>query len=368
MVMRKADVPLFRRFGEALPIAWRPILDGPTPVRRLESLERRLGGGPIWLKDDGLTSSLYGGNKPRKLEFLLAHAQSLGAARVMTVGGVGSNHCLATTIHGRRAGLNVSLLLFPQHVTESVRRSLLSYQRYGADLIFVPSYDAMEAYRLEAESQWLAEEGAVPSFIPAGGSSPLGALGMVSAGLELAEQVRAGDLPEPRHIYLAAGTCGTLAGIALGCRLGGLKTQVIGVRVTPDFVASESITADLVNGCLSLLTDAGADVDPAPWRPEAVLMEPRFFGEGYGYPIAAGEEAVAAMRDCEGIALENTYTGKALAALCEAVRSNPGDGPCLFWNTYNAVDTWSAVKDAITATSLPQAFHSFFTAHPSNLE
>ncbi|MCX7046279.1 MAG: pyridoxal-phosphate dependent enzyme [Candidatus Sumerlaeota bacterium] len=392
--------PLFHRYPGAQGLAWAPIMQGATPLRRLERFAHALGVTEIWLKDDSLSSPFYGGNKPRKLEFILADAKRLSAQRVMTCGGIGSNHCQATAIHAARAGLNVSLMLFPQPVTPAVQRSLLCYRYHGADILLVPEFELLEQRRREVTAEFLRAEGCEPYWIPLGGSSALGALGFVNAALELAEQIRAGEAPQPARIFVAAGTCGTLAGLALGCKLAGLRTRVAGVRVTPESVASKSKTVALTEEMTQLLRSTGASIpEEARIREENFDLLDGYFGEGYGHSTLECRKAVALMKETEGIALETTYTGKALAALIDAALQGAGikdaaepsagakkaaltesgrnawrgsdisarseghfraGGPLLFWNTFNAVDYWSSALKAVKQQELPADFQQFF--------
>ena len=189
----------------------------PAPVQRLETLSEELGT-EVWLKSEGRAGRLYGGNKVRKLEYLLADAVARGSQRVVTIGAYGSHHALATATYGRALGLEVDLVLYPQPVTAHVVDDLLASSATGATLL--PSRNAVFAW---LRAGWRALTQPRTVSIPAGGSSPLGALGWVEAGLELAAQVEAGELPAPEWVFVPAGTCGTVSGLALGLELAGLE-------------------------------------------------------------------------------------------------------------------------------------------------
>lgn len=264
------------------------LAQAPTP---LEDWDRLVPG--LRVKRDDLTGSGLTGNKVRKLEYLLHGARE----HVVTVGAVGSHHVLATAIHAARLGHRVSAVLTPRpwspHAEEVLAATL-----GRAELHFVADYTQVRAL-----TDRLAAGG---TYIPAGGSNRLGALGWVRAGLELAEQVRAGLLPEPRRVYVPFGTAGTAAGLQEGLRRAGLESRVIGVRVVPDFVTPAARAAELGS---------------------AVEVDDRFIGPGYG---VATPEALAAVARVPG--LETTYTGKALArALADE------GGPDLFWSTVSTV-------------------------------
>ena len=163
----------------------------------------------------------------------------------------------------------------------------------------------------------------------------MGALGFVNAGLELAEQVRAGLLPEPEWVFVAMGTGGTTAGLALGLGLGGLRTRVRAVRVVERFLANRTLLGWLERGMRRLAREAGEEEIAGRERAGRIELDHRYFGEGYGYPTEAGKKSVELFAE-EGISLETTYTGKAAAAFLDEARRNPK--PLLFWNTYSAAD------------------------------
>jgi D-cysteine desulfhydrase len=216
---------LFRHFPDLEKrLDWILLGDFPTPVRKLE----RLGFDNLWIKNDGLSSAVYGGNKIRKLEFILAAAKSRNVGRVITFGGIGTNHGLATTIFCKRLGLSCTLLLFEQPVTRHVKNNMLLFKKYGADLVF---YKSLFSAALAYHTIWRIRHPKA-CFLFAGGSNPLGTIGFVNAAFELKSQITAGDLPEPAVIFCPAGSNGTLAGLSLGVSLAGLRSRVVGVLVS----------------------------------------------------------------------------------------------------------------------------------------
>jgi len=342
---------LFESFpGLARSLPWTSLVERPTPVQRLDHLGDRLGA-EIWVKRDDLTSPVYGGNKPRKLEFLLAEAREQGRRTLVTLGGLGTNHGLATVIFGRRMGFEVVLLLFAQPVTEHVRRNLLLFQAHGASLVFTgPMAGGVKRYLV---TERLRRPGAY--FIPGGGSSPAGTLGYVDAAFELAGQIARGEAPAPAAIFVAAGSTGTLAGLTLGFRLAGLPVPIHGVQVAPGIVANPKNALRLARRTLSLMQRTDAAV-PKTTLAAAPLIR-RHYGAGYGHPTAAGREARAILAETEGLDLDLTYTAKATAALLEYVRQEKPAGPVLFWHTFNSakLDT-----GGLSPQTLPPEFHRFF--------
>lgn len=320
--------PLHARFPVlAGAIPHLPITHGPTPVARLARLARP-GGPELWIKRDDFSAAPYGGNKPRKLEFLLADAHRLGSTRILTIGGTGSNHCLATTLYGRRAGFDVELLLIPQPVTDHVRMSLKLYARHASALHLGRSYD-------EAEAVERARRAEHPSlyFIPIGGSTPLGALGFVNAALELAAQVDEGVLPAPARVIVAAGTCGTLAGMVLGFKLAGLPARVTGIRVVDSAVTNAGTVLRIARGAQALLAPHLESAREITIAESDFDIDERFYGAGYGHPTPEGLEAIRRFDAEEGLKLEPTYTGKTAAAVLEAAAGG-GPGPVLYWHTF----------------------------------
>ena len=203
-----ASCPLLDRFPELSGrIPHVSLGAGPSPVSRLNRLSSAVDG-DIWLKNDGLYGTVYGGNKPRKLEFMLADALDKGARTVITTGALGTNHGLATALYGRQLGLEVVLLLTYEEPGPEIAERLCELHTAGARLHYTRSlpltFASLPYFMLRYRSG-----GRAPYFLGPGASTPLGALGYVSAALELAEQVRAGDLPAPRTIIVPAGTGGT---------------------------------------------------------------------------------------------------------------------------------------------------------------
>jgi D-cysteine desulfhydrase len=336
----------------------------PTPVE-VFPLDGVPAGG-LYVKRDDRSGTSYGGNKPRKLEFIIGAALARGARRLVTSGGLGTHHGLATTILGKEAGLATTLVLVPQPVTDAVRRSLLLHAAYGAELVFGASVPAA-ALRGAAALATAALRGERPFLVATGGSSIRGTLGIVSAGLELGEQVRGGAVPEPAEVWVAVGSGGTLAGLVAGLRLAGLASRVVGVLVTDILPPSPRRLARAANAALRRLRALGADVPALAIAPADFDLVRDQLGAGYGAPTTAAREAVEAAARC-GVLLETTYTGKALAALRErAVRAAWPQRPVLFWNTYNGVDVEARAPRPLDPGSLPPRFRRFLDEAPAPL-
>ena len=338
-----------------------PLCALPTPVARLEHAARARGVGPLWVKCDDVSSALYGGNKPRKLEWLLGAALARGRKGVITFGGIGTHHGLATAICARDAGLPTVLVLLPQPVTEHVRHCLLLHYAFGCEMHLAESVVGVAATALRRVAQGV-RAGQPLAIVPTGGTSALGAVGYVNAGCELADQVRAGLLPEPAAIFVPVGSGGTVAGLALGLRLAGLRSTVVGVMVTDLMPPSPRRLAGLARGAFRRLRRVAPSLPRTPITPADFVIERAYLGSGYGAVTAEGEAAQRLLADREGIALETTYTAKTMAAMLDlAARPPYRDRPLLFWNTYSSVDPGAALPALPDWRELPPAFHRFFT-------
>ncbi|MDX9721505.1 MAG: pyridoxal-phosphate dependent enzyme [Myxococcota bacterium] len=330
------DLPLFQRWPQLCQrIPTHPIGHWPSPVTQLRL---GIGGAELWLKQDDQSGPLYGGNKVRKLEFILGSALSKGHTELWTVGAVGSHHCLATAIYAREAGLDTHLIHFPQPLTDHVKRNILAVASTGAHLHLVSRQSLPVAILRARIASLIAERRERPGFlfVPGGGSNDLGTLAFVNAALELAEQIRAAILPTPRRLFVAAGTCSTLAGLWLGLAIAGLPTQVIGVRVVDRFLTNTAAVKVLAARALRVLMTAGVKLPARKLLMRPVVLEHTQFGPGYGEPTREAIDALSALEQSDGIRLETTYTAKTLAAWMAAARSGNAEGPSLFWNTFNS--------------------------------
>lgn len=355
-----SELALFERFPRLAPLLPTVELgDWPTPVQAADAtaLPGRCAG--LWIKRDDRCATPYGGNKVRKLEFLLADALGKGHDAVFTFGVAGSNHALATGIYATRLGLQAHLLLTPQSNSSFVGRNLRMGRWAGARQVHcaTEAEAVRQARILELRGK---PDRPAPCRIPGGGSSPLGAIGFVNAGLELAGQVRRGELPAPDDLYVALGTQGTAAGLALGLALGGLRPRLVLVRVVRADIASPGRFAALYHGAARLLHARDPRVPRLPLDHGRIEVRHDFFGPGYARFTEEGMAALALAREALGIGLEGTYTGKAFAALLADLRAGRLEGRnVLFWNTYNG-QPFPAEALALDYRTLPPPFHRYF--------
>ncbi len=379
----------FRSMNALLnPFPKRELAILPTPIRPLAAISANL-----FMKQDNLSGPVYGGNKIRKLEFLLGEALAEGRKSVITYGAVGSNHALATAVCCRKLGLNAISILAPQQTSDHVRKNILMQHAAGAGMHLCTDYTEFPEATKQLSDRCLAEDGIHPYIVPVGGTNATGALGFVAAAFELARQSRqdGGDTPVPpassRHcpdvIYLPMGTGGTLAGLLVGLKLAGLDTRVEAIRVVDPAFRNESHIKKLCDELCEKLFPPQRHGDTEPPSKNAaeqnlrqsaksvdkktpvveesdIAIRDEFFGEGYGIPTPAGREAVEQFKTSENVQLETTYTGKTAAALLHDLRSGKLEGQTvLYWNTLNSHDFSSEIS-SIDFHDLPPAFHPYF--------
>jgi len=324
----------------------------PTPVSHYE-IDFDAGRRRVSVKRDDQTSSLYGGNKVRKLEYILQRAKDRGAERVATFGAVGSNHALATAIHARELGLKCTCFLAHQKMTPTIPKTLGRHLELGTELVrYGGSIDRLPLFRhyLQHRKAWV---------IPLGGTCWLGAVGFVNAGLELAAQIESGETQAPDRIYLANGTMGSVAGLAIGLAAAGLETEVHAVRVATNQFAKREVLERLMKKTASLLNRLDASFPIAAASGSNVRWRDDFYAGGYATVDTATEDAVTVAAKNFGLTIDTTYTGKALAAMLHDLRA--GDtGSFMFWNTYNGVPFTASSALPNTLAGLPEEFRRYF--------
>jgi D-cysteine desulfhydrase len=309
----------------------------PTPVEPLSGPVPSLAFDDAYVKRDDLSALQYGGNKVRTLELLFGDALQRQATRVYSTGAFGSNHAAATVLHAGRAGLESGALLFPQPESKTARDNLEVVATRATRFVALPHWSMVPfgMWRLRNN-----ERGAY--VMPPGGAVPLGALGYVSGALELAEQVRAGILPEPAQIVLGVGSTCTSAGLLVGLRVArrlGLAFQrklprVLAIRVSPWPVTSSVRIAGLARRTSLLLASLSDDPTLAFSFAElhaGLTVDPRFIGVGYGRVTPDGLDAIRRFDAFGARALDTTYTAKSAAGFLRCLEERPG--PTLYWAT-----------------------------------
>jgi len=287
----------------------------PTPLQKLEHMSR-IFGKQIYLKRDDLCGVALGGNKVRKLEFLLADALNKGAEVVMTTGGAQSNHAMLTAACCNKLGLKTQLLLKKRGVSDMLGNQILN--RYlGAEVEFFDTDHYSDIYEEMARRKTvLARDGILAYEIPVGGSTALGALGYVDCFREIMEQCDANGI-RPDRIVSVVGSGGTYAGLCAGADLYAPDVRVTGMAVDDD--PFEMI-------CRQLKMEIGSILELDTILDDANIDIYYNCGAGYGIPSVEDGEAVRYMARMEGIILDPVYTGKAFSLFLRMLRSGSFDG------------------------------------------
>lgn len=285
----------------------------PTPVEPLDRLGAELGI-RLSVKRDDFTGFGGGGNKVRKLEFLMAEAVQQGADTVITTGGHQSNHARMTAAAARKFGMRPVLVL-RGHRPETLQGNLLLDHLLGAEIDFLDpdAYFAEISPRMQHHADLAAARGGRAYVIPLGGASALGAMGYVVAMEELAGQLRDAGLPAPDLLVAPVGSGGTLAGMHVGCALHLPHTRVLGIAVSGSAVPFPERIAVMANDAAALLGMARR------WTPADIPVETGYVGPGYGMPSEAGNEAIRHAARTEGMLLDPVYTGKAMAGIAGCI-------------------------------------------------
>lgn len=315
-------IPLVRRYPPLASVPRIPLGDYPTPVESVRFPELEA---PLWIKRDDLASAALGGNKVRALEYLLAGVQPGDV--LLTGGGEGSTHVLATAVHASRLHARVHAVRWRHEmhgVSEDVARRSLR-ECAVAETVATPLGGIVRTLfrRMTLRARW----------IPFGGTSARGILGHVNAALELADQVEAGELPSPTRVVVPLGTGGTAAGLALGFAAAGMRTEVVGARVVPRIATGRSRVLLRARATARWIRRTTGVTLPAV-RASAVHVVHDAYAGAYGRVSPMGAEAAAAMERVSGMRLDATYSAKAFAVALRIARA--GDGATLFWSTFDA--------------------------------
>jgi D-cysteine desulfhydrase family pyridoxal phosphate-dependent enzyme len=300
----------------------------PTPLEELPRLRAALGSHAprLFIKRDDYSGPGFGGNKVRKLEYVLAQAQAEGAEVAITIGGEKSNHARVTAALCARLGLHCVLVLN----AAAVRRagwepaSLAVDRLYGAEIHRVGSRDERRA-TLAALAEKFRSEGKRVAEIPLGASVPLGALGFVKAVEEVQTQFAALGV-NVTHIFHASSSGGTQAGLVAGCQLFGVNAQVIGVSPDDPAASIAGEVNDIISGIATLVD--------APLRGEALVLD-EYIGPGYGIDSPESIAALELLAHTEGLLLDPVYSAKAMAGLLDWIRQGKltAQDTVLFWHT-----------------------------------
>lgn len=309
-------------------------------------MSRELGGPDLIIKRDDQTGLALGGNKTRKLEFLVGDALEQGADTLVTAGGVQSNHCRQTAAAAAKAGLKCELILNGKK-PELPNGNLLLDELLGAKCHWIER--PQRAAKLKEIPEQLRAQGRKPYVIGVGGSNGVGATGYVVAMIELMEQLRASG-QRVDHIVFGTSSGGTQAGIELGARVTGFTGKVNGLSIDkddPEHLDYESEVAQIANECAAYI---GSDVRLTK---ADITVVRGYMGEGYGIVGDLEREAIRLMARCEGIILDPVYAGRAFGALVDLIRKKvfKRGETVLFWHTGGEPALFAYAKELIAPTA-----------------
>ncbi len=301
-----------------------PLAQLPTPLEPLARLSREFGV-HLWIKRDDQTGLAGGGNKTRKLEYLVADALAQDADTLVTVGAVQSNHCRQTAAAAVRAGLRCVLVL-RGHPPAAVTGNLLLDHLLGAEIRWAGDRPRDTVYAEVVAAERAA--GRRPYGIPLGGSTVLGAAAYAAAVLELKEQAEAWGVTFDRIVF-ASSSAGTHAGLVVGAQLAGWRTELLGISVDLPAPELQRLVAPLATETAARL---GA---PHTYAPADIRVDADYLGRGYAVMGAPEREAIERFARAEAILVDPVYTGRAAAGLLDLIRRSaikPGE-TVLFWHT-----------------------------------
>jgi D-cysteine desulfhydrase len=318
--MQKFFFPLYDRFPALRDIPRVELCSLPSPVQSLAHILPSL-----WIKRDDMNARFCGGNKVRALEFLLGGLHS--GDSVVTVGGTGSTHILATALHAARIGVSTYALRW-RHEMNPVAAEVSSRIEALIDRPTVHLTPVLPIARAKLRAMRSRAR-----YIPVGGSVPLGVLGHVNAALELVEQIDAGEMPPPSRVILPMGTGGTAAGLLLGFAVAGLDIEVVGVRTGPRMFANKRAVVTLAKRTARMIGTICGERAPA-FDPGRLRVIHTAYGGAYGRPVQGAARAALDLHEAIGIRLDDTYTAKAwIGTVRERDRSPEA---LLYWFTFDA--------------------------------
>ncbi len=369
-------IPLFKAFPmleQKIPYIKLGTL--ATPLHNAEKLSAALGTKNLYIKRDDLSGTqlpdgtiLPGGNKVRKLEFLLADALAFDATSVLTVGDAGSNHALATTIYAKQAGLKSIIMLAPQIPTGYARRNLLLDLYFGADIHYFGSEAQRDIAITKLARELNKNNHPVPYYIPMGGSNEVGNIGFVNAAFELKEQIEAGLMPMPDVIYITLGSTGMAAGIILGLKAANLPIKVVPVRISMTPEHKSWLLLEIINKTAAHLHACDNNFPLFKFTEKDIALENDFAGPQYAAITDETAAAIKLLCSTENIKLEGTYTGKTFAALVDhAQKGTLKNKTVLFWNSFSAGD-YAQLTAKVDYKTLPKELHYYFTAPLQTLD
>lgn len=314
----------------------------PTPIVKLSRLSKLLGGPVLFMKRDDNTGLAMGGNKTRKLEYILADAIAKGADTIITAGAMQSNHCRQTAAAAASLQLECHLVLGGTAPSE-VKGNLLLDQLFGSHIHW--SGENRKGEDIPVIFEKLKKSGKSSYTVPYGGSNELGAIAFVNALKELDEQIV--DYEKPfTHIVFASSSGGTHAGLMLGKKILNATYEIVGINIDKDESDKEAFNKHI----LSLANGAAKILDlELKFSEHDLVLDSNYIGDGYGVVGDLEREAIGLVAQSEGVLIDPVYTGRAMGALIDMVRTRKIDASSrvLFWHTGGTPALFAYSKDLV---------------------
>lgn len=349
-------MPLLERFvrlRESIPHV--ALGDWPTPVISLDRFAKLHGLESLHAKREDLSHAQCGGNKVRGLEFLLGEARSRDIKTLVTLSSAGSHHICRTAYFASKFGMKTVAVVVDQHPAEYVRANLGMGIQLGTEFVKANYFSLLP--KVLKQLLRCGSGDRVPClYVPPGGTSPLACIGHVNAALELRRQIEAGELPTPDYVYVALGSLGTAAGVALGLKIAGLVSRVVGVVTSYKLYCTRGRVARLANRTMRLMRKHDTTVPFMNVRRRDLAVVRTALGKGYARPTEAGLRLIDEMRKTQGLSLDGTYTAKMLDGAMQFIeKQKVQDKRHLLWHTYDSLPLAN-----LSPGQVPEALKKYF--------
>jgi len=334
----------------------------PTPINHLKALGSKVNHPQLYAKMDSISGVPFGGNKVRKLEFILGEAAKAKVAAVITQGYAGSNSTCAAAIYAKQLGLPCTIMHVGQIPTRYAQRNLLLSLKNGADLHLFRAESERDKHIYAMGRKFAIEKKGPLYFIPSGCSNGVGAIGFVNAAFELKEQIAQGLMPEPDLLYVTISSCGMASGLMMGIKAAGLKTKVVPVCIEGDDYENEheKLSMRLIKDATYILRKHDPTFPQLDIKEEDLGIRYEFIGKGYASITDAGAEGIKLLKSTEDIKLDGTYASKTFAALLHDLNAGKlKDKVVLFWNSFCSGTFEDQIKD-VDYKQLPKEYHYYF--------
>ena len=332
----------------------------PTPVHKLIELAGDIGVADLYIKRDDLCGIVYGGNKLRKLEFILGKARRCHKKEVLIISRPEYKHTLTTSICAQNAGLGSISMLLPGNDGALVRQNLLMSHYCGTEL---HQYRNMPLLSLATACEFLrhgVKTGSFPVFVRGSRSCPLGTIGYVNAAFELKKQIDDGEMPEPDRIYVALSSMGTAVGLMIGLKAAKLKSEIVSVRALNTKMANARKMVKLFHKTIGYLNSLDPSFPKLELPPSEIDIRLGSYCQESDFITGKVIEAKSQLEKSEGVKLDRDYTENAFTCLItDAEKGELKDKVALFWHTYDCRDL-SNIISTVDYRELPRCFHRYF--------